>query len=161
MISDTARWPVGPVRLSWLDDNSAGLPVTGAHGFCFTEGAILLCDIDGRGLTIPGGHIEPGESIEDCLRREAHEEACVDLGRTMLLGYIEADHSGNSAYDGPYPERSVQAIFRAEIDVVNEFTPRFEAGRRVVVPVAEVPALHHEWNAVLQAALDSAIAAGS
>jgi 8-oxo-dGTP pyrophosphatase MutT (NUDIX family) len=152
MISDIAQWPVGPVRLIWRESNSASLPATGAHGFCFHRDTVVLCDIDGRGLTIPGGHIDQGESIEECFRREASEEACIELGRVVLLGYIEADHGANQDYDGPYPVRSVQAVFYSEVVSVSSFSSQYESGQRLFVQVADIPELHHEWNVVLQAA---------
>lgn len=157
MISDIAHWPVGPVQLIWREGDLASLPITGAHGFCFDGGTIVLCDIEGRGLTIPGGHIHDEESIEDCLRREVSEEAYVDLGRLALLGYIEADHRANPNYDGPYPIRSVQAVFHAKVTSINDFESQHEASHRLFVPIADVPTQHHEWNAVLQAAFNAAI----
>ena len=157
MISDITQWPVGPVPLIWRASNSTSLPVTGVHGFCFHGGTVVLCDINGRGLTTPGGHIDQGEFIEDCFRREASEEACIELGRVVLLGYIEADHGANQDYDGPYPVRSVQAVFYSEVVSMSSFKPQYESGQRLFAPVADVPALHHEWNVVLQAAFDVAI----
>lgn len=156
MISDIVEWPSGPVKLVWRDTNSARLPTTGVHGFFFQEGAILLCDILGRGLTIPGGHIDEGESTEDCLRREALEEACVELSYLTRLGFIEADHRSNREYSGSYPTRSVQAIYRAEIITVHDLTAVFESSKRIFADIEQVPMLHHEWNQVLQAAFDAA-----
>ena len=157
MIEDVAHWPSGTVRIVWHGGRRTTAPVTGAHGFCFRQGKVLVCDIGGRGSTIPGGHLQPGESPADCLVREAAEEACVDLGRLELLGFIEADHSRNERYDGRYPVRSVQAIFRADVTELRDFRAAHEsAGRRLVTP-AELPAIHHEWNRVLQAGLDAAL----
>ena len=79
MIEDVAHWPSGKVRIVWHGSQETELPVTGAHGFCFRDGRILVCDISGRGPTIPGGHLVGGESAADCLIREVSEEACVNL----------------------------------------------------------------------------------
>ena len=133
------------------------LPVTGAHGFCFHEGQVLVCDIAGRGPTIPGGHLDDNESASNCLTREAFEEACVELENLRLIGFIEADHQANKAFDGRYPLRSVQAIYRADVRAVFEFEPRHESTERHFVPTAELPSVHHEWNAVLQEALKLAL----
>jgi ADP-ribose pyrophosphatase YjhB (NUDIX family) len=158
MIEDTAHWPSGPVRIAWRSPEEAGLPLTAVHGFCFYQGKVLVCDISGRGLTIPGGHVDDGETAADCLNREASEEACVALANLTLLGFIEADHRFNDHFDGRYPLRSVQAIYRAEVAEVREFESRHESTERQFVTVGELPAVHHEWNAVLQKALDVAVA---
>lgn len=156
MIEDIVDWPSGRVRIVWRDSSETDLPITGAHGFCFHEARILVCDIAGRGLTIPGGHLDEAENPADCLIREALEEACVSLSEPTLLGFIEADHCVNAEYDGQYPARSVQAIYQADVVSVNEFSPMHESRNRQFVTVGELPSLHHEWNEVLQAALAAA-----
>ena len=157
MIQDTAHWPSGPVRIVWHGPEETGLPITGAHGFCFHEGQVLICDISGRGLTIPGGHLDESESATDCLTREAFEEACVELAGLRLLGFVEADHRSSNEFDGRYPLRSVQAIYRAEVCAVFDFDSQHEATERRFVTVDELPSVHHEWNAVLQEALNVAL----
>ena len=157
MIEDTAQWPSGPVRIVWHSREETELPVTGSHGFCFHEDRVLICEISGRGLSVPGGHLDDSESAADCLAREALEEACVELANLRLLGFIEADHRANSEFDGRYPLRSVQAIYRADVSAVLEFEPQHESTERRFVEADELPTVHHEWNAVLQEALKAAI----
>jgi ADP-ribose pyrophosphatase YjhB (NUDIX family) len=159
MIEDIAYWPSGTVRIAWHDPEEPGLPLTGAHGFCFYEGKVLVCDISGRGLTIPGGHIDDGESPARCLSREASEEACVELANLRLLGFVEADHRTNSDFDGRYPVRSVQAIYRADVSAIREFADQNESTGRQFISTGELPSVHHEWNAVLQEALRKALGA--
>ena len=149
MIEDTAQWPSGTVRLVWHGPEDSGLPLTGAHGFCFHQRSVLVCDIADRGLTIPGGHLDAGESAADCMVREAAEEAAVELSNLELLGFIEADHRGNRDFDGRYPLRSAQAVFRARVSAVHRFTSRSESCDRQFVPIGDLPSLHHEWNSVL------------
>ncbi len=144
----------------WHGPADNELPVTGAHGFCFHEDRVLVCDISGRGPTIPGGHLDEDESASECLTREALEEACVELENLRLIGFIEADHRTNAAFDGDYPLRSVQAIYRADVRVVFEFEAQHEATERRFVPTDELPSVHHEWNVVLQEALRSAMEIG-
>ena len=157
MIEDIAHWPSGTVRIAWHGPEEPELPVTGAHGFCFYQGQVLVCDISGRGMTIPGGHIDGRESPADCLNREALEEAAVELVNLRLLGFIEADHRANSNFDRQYPLRSVQAIYRADVSAVGAFSGHKESLGRQFVTTSELPAVHHEWNAVLQEALRIAI----
>lgn len=156
MIEDVAHWPSGKVRIVWHGSQATDLPVTGAHGFCFRDGCVLVCDISGRGPTIPGGHVDGGESAADCLIREVSEEACVELVNVRLIGFVEADHRVNSVFDGRYPVRSVQAIYRADVSAVREFVSQHESTNRRFVTTDELPLIHHEWNAVLQEALNAA-----
>ena len=109
-------------------------------------------------MTIPGGHANEHELPADCLRREAAEEAGAELDNVKLLGFIEADHRGNSDFDGRYPLRSVQAIYRADVSALREFAARKESKSRQFVSTTELPLVHHEWNAVLQTALIAALA---
>ena len=139
MIEGIAHWPSGTVRIVWHGSQESGLPVTGAHGFCFYEDQVLVCDISGRGFTIPGGHVEGSESATDCLIREASEEACVDIENLRLIGFVEADHRVNSDFDGRYPLRSVQAIYRADVSCVHEFDAQHESTNRKFVTTDALP----------------------
>ncbi|MBN2534234.1 MAG: NUDIX domain-containing protein [Spirochaetales bacterium] len=44
---------------------------------------------------IPGGHIEPGEDMEDALRREIKEETNLDIYEIQLLGLQQCVYSDN------------------------------------------------------------------
>ena len=157
MIEDIAHWPSGTVRIVWHDSRTTELPVTGAHGFCFHEGKVLICDISSRGPTIPGGHLEDSESTSDCLIREALEEAGVELTELQLIGFVEADHRSNDEFAGQYPIRSAQAIYRADVSALLEFDSLNESTGRRFVTAEKLPLVHHEWNAVLQEAFKVAL----
>ena len=109
---------------------------------------------------MPGGHLDKNESAADCLVREALEEARVAIQKLTLLGFIEADHRKNSEFDGQYPVQSVQAIYRADVSSLFEFDAKHESTARRFVTTEELPAVHHEWNAVLQEALEAALVTG-
>lgn len=49
----------------------------------------------------PGGKREPGESLEDCLRRELREELGIEIAQPVLFRVIRHD----------YPEKSVELHF--------------------------------------------------
>ena len=157
MIEDVVYWPSGTVRIVWHSPEETELPLTGAHGLCFHQGKVLVCSIAGRGFTVPGGHIGESETAAECLDREASEEACVGLANLRLLGFIEADHRSNSDFDGRYPLRSMQAMYRADVAQVREFYSLHESKDRRFVMIHELPKIHHEWNAVLQKALNVAL----
>ena len=152
MVSTTAMWPTGPVLLSWDPSESCDLPITGSHGFCFFGGRVLVCEIDKRGWSIPGGHLLEGETPADCLEREVREEACAEVGRALLVGFLVADHSINSQYAGRHPTKSALAIYAASLGELRPYVPANEARSRQLVELDALPKIHHQWDPVLDAA---------
>jgi len=58
------------------------------------DGRILLCqrkadDTFGGYWEFPGGKVEPGESLQDCLRRELREEIEIEVRPTRDLPHID------------------------------------------------------------------------
>jgi 8-oxo-dGTP pyrophosphatase MutT (NUDIX family) len=122
MISAIARWPSGPVRITWVPQpNRYSEPVTAVHCFCFSGDQLILVDVTGRGPSIPGGHLLPGEGLLDCLQRELAEEACIVVASPVLLGAVECDHSENPTF-GPslgYPRLGSQLLYAGSRDPVS------------------------------------------
>ena len=142
--------------LSWLSSDTCHLPITGAHGFCFAEGKVLLCRIRDRGLSIPGGHLQEGESPYDCLKRELREEACAEIELAVLAGFLVADHSINASYTGRYPLKSALAIFSVKLGEIMAYVPSDDAISRELVGLDALPNLHHQWDPVLDVAYKEA-----
>lgn len=72
----------------------AGIP-TGVHVLCERDGRLLLMRRAGTGFfdglySLPGGHVEPGESVRMAARRELREETGleVELDALQLLGVV-------------------------------------------------------------------------
>lgn len=144
----------GPVRLSWRPGRT--LPpidrTTSVHGFCFHEGKVLLVELKSRGFDIVGGHVEPGESSEDCFRREAFEEGYIRGGPCTPLGYLIVDNTGNPNWQagGRYPQIGYQAFYHMPVTEVLPFDDRFESARRIFVSAADVPKYYHGWTGLGQ-----------
>jgi 8-oxo-dGTP diphosphatase len=145
-------WPTGPVLLSWVPGDTCDLPITGSHAFCFTGDSVLVCEIRGRGLSIPGGHLDNGETPRDCLIRELREEACAEIERAVLIGFLVVDHSVNATYTGHYPEKSALAVFAVLLGELEPYVPSGEAQSRVLIEADALPGVHHQWDIVLDEA---------
>ena len=66
------------------------------------NGYVLLVQADGNPHTfLPGGHVEDGEGLEECLRRELREELGVASTVERYLGAVEHrwDRDGTPQYE--------------------------------------------------------------
>lgn len=85
--------------------------VTRIAGIIIKDGKMLM--LLGRGhkeLWTPGGKIEPGESDQECLKRELKEE----IGVNLLSCKFFKEYSNKSFY---HPERmTIDRVYIAEIE---------------------------------------------
>lgn len=104
---------------------------TAALGFVFDGDAMLLARIAGRDWDLPGGHIEPGETAEEAMRREVMEEAGVRVGRARLFAHQHL-HSDDPVPEGwryPHPD-AYMVFYLAEVERVEPFTATLESTER-------------------------------
>lgn len=152
-------WGSHPVTLTWVPSSEAPAEytVTSTHGFCFHEDKVTMVNLESRGWDIPGGHMEHGETPEECFAREAMEEACI-AGKATMLGYILVDNRNDPAHDSSkYPDVGCQVYYRMDVDTVLPFNQEFEASERAFFPAHQVPEKHDGWNIINQAILDEAV----
>lgn len=87
---------------------------TAAVSVCLTpENKIVLTKkIDGE-YDLLGGRTEPGESVEETLKREAMEEGGMELSSWKYFGYYEVELSKNASkeYGDKYPQTSYILFF--------------------------------------------------
>ena len=128
------------IRLVLSDQPPPSELTTGAFALAFDGDRLLMTDERGRGLNIIGGGVEPGETPEEAVRREAAEEAAAELADLELLGYQHVRVLGPKpeGYRFLYPE-SYMVVFRARVAALGPFEPNESATGRALVPPAEVP----------------------
>jgi 8-oxo-dGTP pyrophosphatase MutT (NUDIX family) len=129
--------------------------VTSVHAFPLGYGGEVMFTVNPRGLDIIGGHVEPGETHSEAIRREVFEEACIDALGMYLLGAIRVDNRDNpKGVEKGYPLIGYQLFFAIDDYRTHPFEARFECTGREFVHKDEVAKRHHNWLGVHQAMLD-------
>ena len=109
----------------------AGARVTQVSGICMTDdGQVVLVSSDGESWGLPGGHPEPGESVEETLSREVREEACFTVERSEYLGYQQCSPEAGGTPD-------FQLRYRCLV-TVTEFSPKHETTHRKMVSLSDL-----------------------
>jgi ADP-ribose pyrophosphatase YjhB (NUDIX family) len=115
---DAAHWGSGRIHLElayYLTTEEPPIEyVTSVRGLLFRSKAVLVqSDLDGVHI-LPGGRCEPGETLEQTLRREVLEETGWTIDRPQLLGCLHFHHLSPKppAYAYVYPD-FLQPVFTA------------------------------------------------
>ncbi len=148
----TVRWktesatfsaaPVGVVSPETDAGGAALAPLPAALVFPFYGDRVVLADIENRGWCIPSGHIEPGETAEQAVRREAWEEAGVTLSRVAYIGYFVLTQIGAD-------EVRHAPTFIAEVANFAEVPEGSESRGMQMANVEDVAGLYFSWDALL------------
>ena len=82
----------------------------GARALILEDESVLLVEFDdqsGLHYNLPGGGVEPDESIVEALKREAYEEASVEIEVGPLVLVVEYQPKRNSFWAGSRPGLSL------------------------------------------------------
>jgi 8-oxo-dGTP pyrophosphatase MutT (NUDIX family) len=120
--------------------------ITACMVFATTDTGHIAMSKPARGWGLVGGHREPGESPEDCARREAREEAAIELGDLELIGHWATKKVFESDANRHYPPLGYQLLYRATISRIDEFIPMLEVSDRVFVSPWDVANYHHNFG---------------
>jgi len=102
---------------------------TQCSGLCFTaQGQVVLVSQNGRSWALPGGHPEPGETLEEAFGREVREEACAQVVQLVYLG-CQRIHESDGGIESPV---YYQTRFWARV-ALDDFEPQYEIAQRLLV----------------------------
>src|SRR5687768_15184327 len=76
-------------RQTWI--GLADVPIDRVRGLAFTDAGDLLLVEGDFGLQLPGGGVEPGESVSQALHREMWEEAAARISDERRMGSVQID----------------------------------------------------------------------
>ncbi len=122
--------------------------------FVFYGDKVALADIEGRGLTIPSGRIEPGETVDAAAVREAWEEtgANLDPARRRLIGcYRLTPRSGTHAGQTRYCP-----VFAAEAFGFAPIPDGSESRGLILTAWEDVADLYFTWDPLMAAVFEFA-----
>ena len=102
------------VRSTWVPSNEL---TSAAFGLVFDGAAILLARLVERGWDLPGGHLEPGQSAEEAMRREVLEETGAVVSATSVFAHqlVRLLSPCPGGYRYSYPD-GYQVFFLAELE---------------------------------------------
>ncbi|WP_152365506.1 NUDIX hydrolase [Microlunatus speluncae] len=104
----------------------------GAAGICVAGGRLVLISPDNVHWGFPAGRPEGDETPAETLRRELHEEACVEVLSARLLGFARSECVGGRLHGTVL----VRSYWRAEVRI-GPWEPEHEIRHRRIVPVEE------------------------
>ena len=120
------------------------------------DGKVVAVDVINRGVDMPGGHIDEGETAEDAMHRETHEETYVTVDEPVLIDVwkLSSDNERIGLTEKPY-----LLLYAAKVKSIEDFVPNEEVGERLVLTPDEFVSRYFGDKAQAQRMVAQAIAA--
>lgn len=106
--------------------------------FAFFGERVVLCDIAGRGWSVPSGHIQEDETPEQAIRREAQEEAGIMLSRLLRLGLYRLQEPDGTLWYAP--------VFVGEVAHFAPIAEGSESRGVLLIAPEDVQDVYHLWD---------------
>jgi 8-oxo-dGTP diphosphatase len=116
--------------------------VSAAHCIAFDGDRVVLAKHVDREWTIPGGRLEPGETPQQCLVREAAEEAGLTIADARVVAHNRLELLDEAPADWPYPFPAYQVFYVArcvELGAITALDECTEARRFTVEDALAAP----------------------
>jgi 8-oxo-dGTP diphosphatase len=100
---------------------------------------VIAVNIIGRGVDIPGGHIDPGETSIEAMRRESYEEATIKVGNPVLIDVLKVTSLDKRL---GLDHKPYMLIYTARVLELGDFVINDEVSERLVLPQEEFVSLY-------------------
>ncbi|MCL5733817.1 MAG: NUDIX hydrolase [Patescibacteria group bacterium] len=107
-INSKFTWNGEEVLVEWMPGGIELIkkykPITQALGLCVNDNneVIIVSDDEGKNWGLPGGTVEPGETIQQTLEREVMEEVDIEISEIKFLGLQKIINKSNIIYQSRF-----------------------------------------------------------